>query len=372
MRRTLAISSLAVLALLPWTPGQAATAPDYIIRAVAEITTYSQMPFDDNTSIKQGSGVFIDHGGCLYTNAHVILNAETGEPDPHIGVAIATDRSRAPEFAFEGEAVFVDQSLDLAYVCPKEPNGIFTEYFERFREPMFEERAFGEDVWVLGYPAAGEGTITVGPGRIVGFINDPDVSQWLGVVNLDTPKLKLYKTDALAGPGVSGGVMIDSQQRLMGVPFAGSIIAGAYTFVLSEDVYLEFERRLQQHLFAQGLVPLDCVYDAESGYFVQSSLKYYDNQCASAYDQNMETEVKLMHQAFCAVDISQERLIAAIRRSKELGDLSKWSDSILARCGKTKQDAGSVAPKSKFAQTVKIKKRTLPSVPSDMSGTTRK
>ncbi len=371
MYRTLVISAaVASLAFFPSAVAQAATAPNFIIRAVAEVTTYTQEPFDDNTSIKQGSGVFIDHGGCLYTNSHVVINAETGEVDPHIGIAIATDRGRAPEFAFEGEAVFVDQSLDLAYVCPKEPNGVFTEYFERFSEPHFDSRAFGEDVWVLGYPASGEGTITVSPGNIVGFIENPDVSQWLGIVRLDTEQLKLYKTDALAGPGVSGGVMIDQEYRLVGVPFAGSIIAGAFTFVLSEDVYLEFERRVQAHLFAQGLVPLDCVYDGDSGYFVQSSQRFYDNQCTLAYDEAMEHEVKLMHKAFCAVDISPKRLVSAVRRSKELGDLSKWSDSILARCGGEEQAANARAAKSKFAQSVRIKKR-VPLTKIDMSDGTR-
>lgn len=346
---------------------QAATIPNFVIGAVAEVTAYSAAPFDENSSMHQGSGVFVDHGGCVYTNAHVVLNLETGEQVPYLGVAVAKDRARAPEFLYSAEVVFVDPTLDLAYICPFVETGIFTEYFDRFAEPHFEERAFGEDHWVLGYPSGGEGTVTVSPGNIVGFIQGPDVTYWSGLGEVDPEQLKLYKSDALAGPGVSGGIMIDSEYRLMGVPFAGTVLPGGFLFVLSEDVYLEFERRLDIHRFAQGLVPLDCVMDKESGYFLQSGVQFYDRQCRFAREANMEFEVKNTYKAFCSVDISQARMMEAIRRSKELGDLSAWSDSVLARCQNIMPSSDSVSPKASSSRVASLKKSSRSSNNSNMS-----
>jgi len=362
-------ASLAVLAQPAQT--QAATLPNFVIGGVAQITAYSAAPFDENSSMHSGSGVFVDHGGCVYTNAHVVLNSETHEPVPFLGVAVAKNRSRAPEFLYSAEIVFVDPTLDLAYLCPFVETGIFTEYFDRLTEPGFEQTAFGEDVWLLGYPGAGEGTVTVSPGHIVGFIDNPDVTYWSGLLNVDETQLKLYKTDALAGPGVSGGVMIDNQYRLKGVPFAGTVLPGAFVFVLSEDVYQEFEHRLDTYRYAQGLVPLDCVMDTESGYYLQSGVQFYDRQCRFSRDANMEFEVKNTYKAFCSVDISQPRMMEAIRRSKELGDLSAWSDSVLARCSHATPVVDGVSPKASSSRVAGLKKTSRSSTSFNMSKTTR-
>lgn len=322
----------ASLLLSPLSGLSAQELPNYVIGAVAEVVTHSEKPFNSGNRIKQGSGVFVDHNGCLYTNSHVVLNFETGEPEPRLAVNISDDRSSRAKYAFEGKIVHVEQGLDLAYVCPTSDQGIFTDYFERISEPMFNVRNFGEEVIVMGYPAAGEGTITVSPGHIIGFMQNPDLSQWQGTPQLEAEQLKIYKTDALAGPGVSGGVMVNKDLQLMGVPFAGTTLPGAFIFTLSEDVYQEFDRRMQAQMYRDGLVPLDCVRD--DGYYRQSGEKFYDQSCTMPVDEAMEREVTQMYAAFCGKEISTTRLVNAIRRSKELGDLSKWSASIEARCGK--------------------------------------
>lgn len=308
--------------------------PDFVIGAVAEVVAHKESPFNSETRIKQGSGVFIDHGGCLYTNSHVVLNFDTGEPEPYFAVNITTNRARKPQYAFEAEVLYVDQGLDMAYLCPVKDNGVFTEYFDRVAEPMFEQRKFGESVFIMGFPAAGEGTITISPGHIIGFIENPNVEEWLGTPELDTDALKVYKTDALAGPGVSGGVMVNSNLDLVGVPFAGTILPGAFIFSLSENVYQEFDRRMREDLYRNGFVPLDCVYDLDSGYYLQSGVKFYDQSCSMPFDKDMEYEVNQTYAAFCGQEIKSARRVNVIRRSKQLGDLSKWSESVEAKCGK--------------------------------------
>jgi hypothetical protein len=306
--------------------------PDFVIHAVAQVSAYIDRPLAEEQLISQGSGVFVDNGGCLYTNTHVVIDLSTGEPYPHIAVKMAEKRSGPPVFAFEAEVIYADQSVDLAYLCPIQETRLFTHFFERLKESSFDRVAFGKDVWVMGFPGAGAGTVTVSPGHIVGFIEDPDVREWIGVPQLDTKKLRLYKTDALSGPGVSGGLLIDRDLRLIGVPFAGSFFPGAFIFVLSEDVYLQFEQNIRRYFFEEGLVPLDCVYDPQSEYYHRAGLAFYDRQCAMPYDETMEREVRATYRAFCGQDIPQFRLVPGIRRSKQLGDLGQWSDNVLMMC----------------------------------------
>lgn len=323
---------------------QAQELPDFVIKAVAEVSVYKDIPFTvEENKVKQGSGVFVDHGGCLFTNSHVVLNLETDEVYPHIVVRVSENRAKPPIYIFEGELIYVQQELDLAYVCPKEKTTIFTHFFERFNEPIYDEVPFGKEIWILGYPAAGESTITVAPGHVVGFLDQPDLSKWYGIPDLNESRLRLYKTDGLSGPGVSGGVLIDENLRLMGVPFAGTTIPGAFIFSLSEEVYQQFQTELRNELHASGRVPLDCVFDAKSEYYYQSGVAFYDEQCSFTLDEAMEQEVKQTYRAFCGEEISIQRLIPAVRRSKQLGDLSKWSDNLEAICPKEQTIIGDKA-----------------------------
>jgi hypothetical protein len=338
MKRLASILSLAALfvSAVPY-PAAAQPLPDIVIYGSAQIVAYASEPFNDETRIHQGSGVFVDNGGCLLTNSHVALDLEKDEPEPHLVVNITKDRAQSPTYLFEAQVVYVDQSLDLAYLCPKEDHGVYTLFFERFREPMFDKRQFGDEVWVMGYPAAGEGTITISPGHIVGFISNPNLEQWVGTPDIDSKKLKIYKVDALSGPGVSGGVMVDKDMRLVGVPFAGTLSPGAFIFTLSEDVYLQFEREVRQYLHQNNLVPADCVYDESSGYYLQAGQKFYDQQCKWNEDRDMETIMQQTYSAFCGKQMSAFQLIPAVRRSKELGDLSSWSDAVTKMCPRPDQ-----------------------------------
>ncbi len=313
-------------------PANAQLLPNFVVGAVAEVSAYKDVPFVKENRLKQGSGVFVDHRGCLYTNSHVALDLTIDEPVPHIVVKVTKDRSRPPEFAFEGEVIYVDQGLDLAYVCPKEETDLFTHFFLRRDSAQYEQVPFGKEVWVMGYPGAGEGTITISPGHVVGFIEQPDTTQWVGVPDLDPSRLSLYKADALAGPGISGGLLVDEDLNLMGIPFAGSLVPGAFIFVLSEKVYMQFERQIRQHLHEEGMVPSDCVYDEQTKYYYRAGEAYYDDLCEYSFDADMETEVRNAYMAFCKETIPQSRLVPAIARSKELGSLAKWSASLSEMC----------------------------------------
>lgn len=340
--------SLLLLTLIPL-PSQAQELPDFVVKAVAEITIYDAQPFTDETRLRQGSGVFVDHGGCLFTNAHVVLDLDTDEPDEHIVVRVTTNRAQKPEMLYEGEVVFVDQAVDLAYVCPIESNQIFTHFFERALEPAFTTTPFGKEIWIMGFPGAGEGTITISPGHIVGFVEQPNIEFWVGIPDLDPDQLKMYKTDALSGPGVSGGMLVDRELNLIGVPFAGSQFPGAFVFSLSEDVLLDFERRTHLHLLKEGLVPQDCIFDWASQYYVRAGEQYYDNQCEYPFDATMEQEVKQTWRAFCGTDISDQRKVAALRRSKELGDLGAWSSNLELICPKAVADSDNQVAEQELA-----------------------
>ncbi len=308
--------------------------PDTVQQAIGKIEAHSEDVFDETSLITYGSATFIDHGGCFFTNSHAVVNlfSDPHEQHPYFQVLIEKQKGQDPEVAFEAEILFVDEEVDLAYGCPKEETRVFTNYFERFSEDLFFERSYGEEVWLGGYPQDGLTTLTIAPGHIVGFLDEPDISHFGGLPNVNQERLRLYKADSLAGPGISGGVAFTTGLKLVGIPFAGSFNPGGFVFLIGERMYQEFEEDVRAHLVAEGLVPADCIYEKESGYYLRGGGKFYDNQCAYSFDEAYEEEVKKIYRLFCEEEISAHKLVSAVTRSKQLQDLTPWTELTLAQC----------------------------------------
>lgn len=308
--------------------------PDTVQQAVGKIEVHSGEAFDETTLITYGSATFIDHGGCFFTNSHAVLNlnSESHEQYPYFQVLIEEQKGQDPEVAYEAEVLFVDEEVDLAYGCPKGGTRVFTNYFERFTEDRFLERSYGEEVWLGGYPQDGLDTLTIAPGHIVGFLDEPDISHFGGLPHVSQERLRLYKADSLAGPGISGGVAFTTDLKLVGIPFAGSFSPGGFVFLIGERMYQEFEEDVRAHLVAEGLVPADCIYQKDSGYYVRGGANFYDNQCEYIFDEVYEKDVRETHRLFCEEEISEDKLKSAVRRSKQLEDLTPWRELTLAQC----------------------------------------
>jgi len=150
-----------------------------------------------------GSAFFVDASGLLITNYHVI----SSEVDP-------TFRGNSRMFIRLGDGtspriparvVGWDKTLDLALIrAPVTSDFVFSVVDRRVPN-------VGESVLAIGSPVGLEQTVTSG---IVSSLSRRGILLQIG---------EAMQIDAAVNPGNSGGPLVDSSGRLIGVVFAGSI-----------------------------------------------------------------------------------------------------------------------------------------------------
>lgn len=179
-----------------------------------------------NMGIYHGSGSIIREDGLILTNAHVaepeadgLLEQYGGEPiaNPEFLLVSLTDGmtdTNAPA-AYRARVVEADGFLDVA-VIQIYANADGSDLDGDLDLPAVPigssgELRAGDDVTVLGFPAvAGTGeSITVTTGVISTVLNDPDLG----------PRSEL-DTDARIAPGNSGGMAVNNDAQLIGIPTA--------------------------------------------------------------------------------------------------------------------------------------------------------
>jgi S1-C subfamily serine protease len=171
-----------------------------LVKATAYVVLY-----EGDEGCAAGSGVVIGDGTYILTNAHVVV--PDGELPPtcaEVGVWMTRSASQEPDDYFDADIVEVDEGLDLAVLRLR---GARPGQFP-VPETNFDQLALGSAVTVLGYPGVGGGTVTLTEGVISGFWREFDT--------------EFYKVSATLNPGNSGGPMVDSQGRLVGVATAVS------------------------------------------------------------------------------------------------------------------------------------------------------
>lgn len=163
-----------------------------------------------------GSGFVFDQEGHIITNNHVVANAKVVDVTFTNG-----DRSRANVTA-------VDPYVDLAVlkIIATENNTMEQEHLDALQLANSSALEVGDPVIAIGNPYGLAGTMTTGivsqVGRLVpapgiGF-SIPDVIQ----------------TDAAVNPGNSGGPLLDTQGRVVGVTFGG--FPGGVNFAIPSNL----------------------------------------------------------------------------------------------------------------------------------------
>ena len=154
-----------------------------------------------------GSGTVISPEGTILTNAHVV-DDRTGEYDV-LGVAITDESDEPPELTYLAEIAAVDYALDLAVVeIVSDEDGQEVELdLPSVVLGDSEDVEIGDEIRILGYPGIGGETITLTDGVVSGFTVERDIEgrAWI-------------KTDATIAGGNSGGLAVDADGRLIGVP----------------------------------------------------------------------------------------------------------------------------------------------------------
>ena len=165
-----------------------------------------------------GSGSIVDARGYVLTNFHVVEDADTF----YIGVNGAR-QDAPPEFWYRAEVIATDKPLDLALL-----QITMDEWGHRLTEPLnlpsveigdSDTVQLQDSVVIWGYSWLWRKvrsleelkrvmTVTVTRGMISGFEPQGDIARaWM-------------RSDALIGPGNSGGTAVDQNGQMIGIPSA--------------------------------------------------------------------------------------------------------------------------------------------------------
>jgi S1-C subfamily serine protease len=167
-----------------------------------------------------GSGTFISADGLLLTNFHVVGDPDTGElyrQDGLVGIGVIEDPTEPAVPRFYAQVIIGDPSLDLAVVRVASyldgdslPGNLNLSYLP-FGDS--DTLGFGDHIISIGFPGVGivneVVSLTYTEGIVAGFVSEGGVKVWI-------------KTDALTGPGNSGGMVVNDEGEIIGVHTAGS------------------------------------------------------------------------------------------------------------------------------------------------------
>ena len=160
-----------------------------------------------------GSGTIISADGLILTNAHVVLSERFYRVvDLVVSLTVAQDSPPVP--SYYASIVQADAALDIAVIKPyQDINGNQLNYdlLELPFVPLGDSNQLdlGESLVILGYPGIGGETITLTRGEVSGFTAENPYGN-----------RAFIKTSATIAGGNSGGLAVNDQGELVGVPTA--------------------------------------------------------------------------------------------------------------------------------------------------------
>ena len=169
-----------------------------------------------------GSGVIVGRDGVVITNAHVVQSARVVE------VGLADGRT------LRGQVLGLDPSIDIAVVRVQGQNLPAAPVGDSDRLEV------GQAAIAIGNPLGLERTVTSG---VVSAVNRNPRG-----IALDG----LIQTDAAISPGNSGGPLVDSRGRVIGINTA--VLAGAGASGLGFAVPINLANNVVQQVLATGRV----------------------------------------------------------------------------------------------------------------------
>ncbi len=201
------------------------TATDWL-KGTATIVVNRGLKIENGASqpdIVIGSGFFISSDGYLLTNHHVIESEV--EPGPSVSSRLSIRLPGSKGERLPAKVVGWDRNLDLALLKAEyKPDFVFT--IGTGLDPIP-----GQRLQALGSPGGLEATLTEG---IVSATQRPLLA--IGeVMQIDVP----------VNPGNSGGPLVDSKGRVVGVVFAGIRDFQGVNFAIPSSLVLKLLPRLQ-------------------------------------------------------------------------------------------------------------------------------
>lgn len=173
-----------------------------------------------------GTGAIISEDGYIVTNNHVIDGAD------EINVTLNNKK------AFKAKLVAADPSSDLAVIKIDAKNLPFLIYGNS------DDVKVGQWVLAVGYPLTLETTVTAGIVSAKGRTLDINSRQ------SKTPIESFIQTDAAVNPGNSGGPLINTDGKLIGINSAIASPTGAYagySFTIPVNIVKKIVSDLMKH-----------------------------------------------------------------------------------------------------------------------------
>ena len=181
------------------------------------LSTHPRVPTDG-----QGSGIIVESSGYILTNNHVVVNSKETE------VSLADGRK------FKAVLIGYDAMNDLAVLKIQADKLVAANWGDS------DQAEPGALVWAVGSPFGLERTITSG---ILSAKHRVGLS---GSTHQD-----FLQTDAAVNPGNSGGPLVDSQGRVIGINTA--IVGDAYQGI-SFAIPSKVAREVYERVKAEGTV----------------------------------------------------------------------------------------------------------------------
>lgn len=151
-----------------------------------------------------GSGAIISEDGYIVTNNHVVAGADD------LTVTLSNKKS------FKAKIIGADPASDLAVIKIEAKGLPFLMYGNS------DELKVGQWVLAIGYPLTLETTVTAGIISAKGRTLDINRRQ------SDNPVESFIQTDAAVNPGNSGGPLVNTEGKLIGINSAIASPTGAY------------------------------------------------------------------------------------------------------------------------------------------------
>lgn len=199
-----AIGALSVMLLLVGAVIFATRDKQLSVDELARSTVYIEVTDQDRSLCWTGSGVIVENGTKVLTNAHVATPAASDPQEcTNISVGITESVEKKPTLFKDAKIVQIDENLDLALLelLDTEPN-TYNALKLKEGDSQLDTR-----IRVIGYPGIGGATLTLTNGVIAG-IDDESSAQF-------------YKVSAKISPGNSGGPVVNDQGLLIGIATAG-------------------------------------------------------------------------------------------------------------------------------------------------------
>lgn len=158
-----------------------------------------------------GSGTIVDPSGVIFTNDHVIENMDA------MLVLMINDIGEVPQPRYIASITQAMPDADFAVLqieADADGNPVDPQSLNLSPIPLSPlDPSLGDDIFVFGFPTLGDGYIVLTSGRITTVQNG----------TVDGMRLPVwYQTDAEISPGNSGGLAVNLNGEMIGIPTAVS------------------------------------------------------------------------------------------------------------------------------------------------------